>query len=117
MLCVGCGHGLSNLELYRTVHIAGNGLASAMRELAAPIHSTGHHIMAHLLCGMTRHCCWIAAQHEATMLFDLSDLAEAGIVSELVAHGPALGGALYYLATALVVGGRPFPREHSQYAP
>ena len=50
------------------------------------------------------------------MLFHLRDLAEDGIVPTLVAYGPALEGALYYLATA-VVDGRPLPPEPSRYAP
>ena len=51
------------------------------------------------------------------MLFRLSDLAEAGVVSGLVAYGPALEGALYYLASTLVLCGRPFPSNPSRCAP
>ena len=49
------------------------------------------------------------------MLFRLRHLAEAGVICGLIAYGPALGGALFYLATTLVCG-RPFPPEPSQCA-
>ena len=78
---------------------------------------TNCHTMAHLLCSLREQCCAVAAQHEATMLYRLGDLAEVGIVPGLVGHGPALGGALYYLASTLVVGGRPFAPEPSRYGP
>jgi hypothetical protein len=50
------------------------------------------------------------------MLFPLGDLAEAGDVAGLEAYGPALEGALFYLATTLVLCGRPFPSNPSRYA-
>ena len=66
--------------------------------------------------------CWATygysgAQHEATVLFLLRELADARIVPGLVAYGSALEGALAYLATTLVLLGRPFPANPSQYAP
>ena len=81
-----------------------------------PVRPT-RHTMSHLLCSLTKKCCVVAVQHEATTLFRLRELTEEGIVPGLVAYGPALGGALYYLASTIVVGGRPFPPEPSWYAP
>ena len=52
------------------------------------------------------------------MLFELKDMAEAGMVPGLLAYRDSLdlGGAILYIATTLVACGRPFPLDPSRCA-